>query len=790
MARSLDIDSVDLAPYDADDKMKESRLSSVEAAHALYIKMRQDDEERSAARARIDRMFDGAAPYDQAKLNASGQHLKTNLNFGEGQRYLDISLSAYVDLYSSLENLVQVAFKRAAPLEETDKKNLTYLLDREITGLMRSHPEFHSSFLRLCTTFIKHGVGVSFFDSPEDWMFRTGGLADLLVPQQSTASEAGVDIAIGKREYHFHELHRYIANEKAAKAAGWDVEEVKRVLLKSAKDCQTRTVAGRHGIGSPIATYEELQNELKNNDLASGFRNPTISVLHYWVREADGKVSHFISVEQEPKAFMFQKIKRFDAAEQAFIFFSLGVGTNGTLHSVRGLGHRIFNHVQTSNRMRCQHIDGAMLASTVILQPESQRALDELQFAPYGPYAVLGAGLNIVEKAVPNLSNAVKPALDDLSQQLQLNVDTVSTYGPNQSSPYRNQMQVIQDIDVTTRLSGASLNLFYTSWSRLMREMVRRIVKAATSNSKDPFIKRFVAKLSELEIPAQLLEHLDTEGTRAVRSIGNGSKADRLVALRELQGVSGQFDEIGRHHLIRDITATRVGYDLADRYVPDKPEKRPTLDAKIALLENGNLNNGMEVLVLENEFHGEHLQAHAAPLQELLKALDTGQADPRQALPVVQAFYTHINGHLGYAAGDATLQGLVKSINQVLQYAEEVINNTMKALEAEQRRAAEAQAQAAAQGGQGQGPAQGPAQGPSPADLKLQAHEIDMRIKREKADLEMRIAQDKFQQEQAIRDAKAALEFSSGKVTRSDNLQGTPNDPDFLSSKSYDRITP
>ena len=132
--------------------------------------------------------------------------------------------------------------------------------------------------------------------------------------------------------------------------------------------------------------------------------------------------------------------------------FTYGVGSNGTYHSIRGLGHRILNHIQTSNRLRCQMIDGAMLGSAVMIQPENQRALDELGFTYYGAYAVLSPNVNIIEKAAPNLSTGVQPALTDISNQLALNTDTVSTYGTNQRSPYKNQMQVVADMDVSTGL--------------------------------------------------------------------------------------------------------------------------------------------------------------------------------------------------------------------------------------------------------------------------------------------------------------------------------------------------
>ena len=124
-------------------------------------------------------------------------------------------------------------------------------------------------------------------------------------------------------------------------------------------------------------------------------------------------------------------------------------------------------------------------------------------------------------------------------------------------------MKVISDIDESTRLSGASLNLFYNSWTRLLREVVRRVI---TTKKPDFAVKDFMHRCEARGVPASFVKTLDLSRTKAVRSIGNGSKAERLVALRELLGIAGSFDEVGRRNLTRDIVSTRVGHDLADRY--------------------------------------------------------------------------------------------------------------------------------------------------------------------------------------------------------------------------------
>ena len=291
--RPLDIDNLDLGSLDDKGKPVETRLKDVKSALAIFATLRGADEKSAVNRARIDARFDGAAPYNASTLAISGQGLKTNLNFGDAQRLLDISLSAYVDLYSSLERLIEVTGTQG---EASEIKPAEEIVAEELTHLIRGWPEFHNAYLRLCTTFIKHGVAVAYFDSPDDWRFRVGGFTDILIPRQTPANEECIDIAIGRRNYLLHELYNYIKNPEAATKVGWNVAEVKRVIAKNA------TTSGRT---YDNADYERMQAEMKNNDIYEGIQNPSVRVLHYWVKEMDGSVSHYISAEATPKDFLY-----------------------------------------------------------------------------------------------------------------------------------------------------------------------------------------------------------------------------------------------------------------------------------------------------------------------------------------------------------------------------------------------------------------------------------------------------------------------------------------------------
>ena len=138
---TLEIDALEeLGSLDEKGKPVTSRLKDVKSAVTIYGALKHADEQSSYNRARVDAMFDGANPYDSGKLFSSGQGLKTNLNFGEAQRLLDISLSAYVDLYSSLERLVEV---RATLGEPSEVGPLEDIVAEELTHLMRSWPDFN-----------------------------------------------------------------------------------------------------------------------------------------------------------------------------------------------------------------------------------------------------------------------------------------------------------------------------------------------------------------------------------------------------------------------------------------------------------------------------------------------------------------------------------------------------------------------------------------------------------------------------------------------------------------------
>lgn len=739
--------TLDLLDLDKDTKKAvlppESRVSDVKVANNLYSTFVDDDENSAIARARIDAMFDGAPPYDPKVLASTGQGHRCNLNFGEGQRMLDTALAAYVDLINGVERLVSVHSTMGRPGEALRFDNI---ISEEVTRTFRSWGSFHSSYLRLVTQFIKHGVGVSYFADDKDWRFRACGLSDFLIPRHTVASEEAVEIAFARVDYMVHELYHFIKNPEMAEKRGWNPEEVKRVIC-------TATREPRADLGV-TDRWEELQARIKNNDILEGHQALKCSVVHCWVREMDGKVSHFLFSEKEPKEWMFKRVARFPTTDSAFIMFSYGAGNNGTYHAVRGLGQRVFAHVQASNRLRCQMVDGAAMASTIMLRAGTPRALDELSYAYWGPYSILGDNVDIIAKDTPDLTRSVIPAINDMSSQLRSSIDFYSHEGAAEGSPYRSQFQVRAELESAVRLASANLNLFYDAWHRLIREMTRRLVNGPSS---DPAVTEFYRRLEDRGVPREVVKSIDHRKTFAVKAIGAGNASARAAAMADLQQLAPELSERGRVNLLYDRVATATSYEMAARYVdePDTPEY--STERQLAAMENIIMAHGQMSPVHPDQMHETHLEEHLPYTTDILNGIEVGQLDPMVELPALRVRLEHISLHAQQLANSPSSSVVFSAAREVINNAGQVVTNMERKIMAEQRRAAEQGGQPQEGGGGGDEMAQAKAQ--QEMQLKAMAAELDRTIKLENAAIDRSIKMAKAAQDRAINAMKAAQQL-------------------------------
>lgn len=721
-----------------------SRLKDVTSARAIYVQLREADKPSAENRAQVQAMFDSVPPYSEAELKRTGQGFRTNLNFDEAAGALENAMASYVDLDASVETLVKTPTLFGD--DETQRHEFSEILAEEVTRAIRSWPKYNHTFLLNCHYFISQGVSISYFENDTDWRWQVSRFGDFFIPRATRATEEDLEISCCVKNYPIHELYEYIRDEEIARKSGWNVEQVKQAILGAVDNHNSRR----------FDDWEALQEELKNNDLYySHATNKTVRVVHFWVQEFDGKVSHFIATETSVSNpakigvkddFLFKKPNRFNNINQALTIFTYGIGTNGLYHGIRGLGYKIFPHIQVSNRLRNQLVDGAMMSSSVILQPENEKDLDRLSLTYYGPYAVVNPGLNVVPNGSPNYTNNAIPVLNDMSQMFQNRTGQYSTNNVFQNNKDRTRYEVAAHLDYAAKLSSTNLNLYYGHKDKLLREVVRRISRKGY-HAKEPggeYVANLHKRLASRGVPLEALYNIDIDGVHAIRGVGGGSSAARSAALQDLTTVMPAFDEVGRHNLLRDKVAARVGRESADRYVPPKSGTRPVVDEKLAEMENAHMLEGTPMTVQSTEFHVPHLRKHTELIAQIADEVSQGAADLVQMTQPMILLHDHSMAHLEFIQGDPSLQEETALLRQAMQQAGEVINNGLAQLERQQQ-------EGEAQGGEGQ---------PSPEQVaKFQEHQMKLQMMKEEHDIKMALRIQEAETDLAIKDAKSAQDI-------------------------------
>lgn len=714
-----------------------TRVKDLKSAREIFENLKLGDKVSAINRARVQAMFDGTPPYSDAQLRASGQGFRTNLNFGEGEAQLEKAMSAYVDLVNSVEQIALISLRMP---EAENKNEWETIISEEFTHQLRSWSRFNFEFMNLCTHFVGHGVGLNFHEDCVSWKWKSSGLGDFLIPRGTDATEEAVEVACARREVTVSELYRYIRHDGAA--LGWNVPMVKKAIKAA---CSNR---------NSTDSWEELQAELKCNDLNVTGKASKIKLVHMWVQEFSGTVSHLIFTEGTNQTgdiedFLYKQVNKYESITQAFRFFTYGIGTNGKFHGVRGLGFKVFPHQQLNNRIRSQAVDSTMLAGAPMVQPKDEISLESLSFSYFGPFAILPPNVEFVDRAAPNVSQTMMPMLNDLTRLANARAGQYMSSGVFEGQEQRrSRFEVAAHLEEASNLSETAMNLFYGPWGGHIMEVVRRFFSPDYPSYADGYgeVMECRQRCIERGVPEDAWGRVDVAKTRIVRAIGNGSGSLRTLKLQKLNTLAGSYDAIGRHNLFRDQTVAEVGRDMANRYIPANTETRMGMHGKVAQLETMALLSGQQIEVLPDEVHDIHLELHLPKLEELFARVEAGEMTEAEAVIPAQPLFEHCVKHLESIQGDVFLEDKVGMYNQRLQQVSELIINGQKALAKQQR---EAEENPEAQG-QGQGQV-------SPEMMaKMEEHKMKLQMMQEKFQMESMIKLQKHQQELNLQDAKTA----------------------------------
>lgn len=652
------------------------RVADMKSAWAIYKAMWYGDQYSALNRARMELMMAGYPPYDPEMLKATGQEGIANINTGLMKIYLTEACLPLLDQLNTVEKYINIELKHVED-DETDWGDAISVVEDEHYTMLKNEPTFAYRKIELIRQMVMHGTTVPYFPDAYDWRWRSEPIGEFLIPHMTPANEESVEVACLVRSRNPHELARYLDSD----SANWDKEEIKQALM----DARPRTLKQNE--------WERAVSMWKGNDLWLTSQADEITTVEEFVRELDGKISHYIFREDGGgNNYLYKNVGRFDRQSQCFMMFTLDIATDGFYHSIRGLGSEALPIVQEINRVFSAFMDAMRLSSKMALQADDEDALQNLTFIEHSGFLLLPTGVKQAEKPMPNIGSGIIQGLDYLSNMLNRKMGHFASDATFSDYKRRTKAEVMAKVQQLASMGEGNADLLNQNWDRLVKEQFRRIMRP-NFREEEPGgeqVKKFKKRCKERGVPDEFWDMIDLDRCTSEKAVGAGSAAQQIMVVERLMEAmeKGFFDAQGEFEFKKDYVRLFTNKEKAIRYVGQMDKQRPLQDEKNAGFENDIMASGKQVTIYDNDNNSVHAKVHigesnaekpTASLSDDLNALNQAvmQNAEDQILQLVPAMiikHGHAAEHVERMKDDAK----APKFRQQLQQIGGVIENAQK----------------------------------------------------------------------------------------------------------------
>jgi len=770
-----------------DEKTKavpEARIGSEKDARTVVDQLREAERIRSRKRAKIQGMLDGNPPYNPVTLRNKGQGHRTNLNLREGEGMVDSAKTPYYDLVFEVPQFAQVYCEYG----DNDQRNYEWgqIISKRYHDMLDSWAgmDFHFQLhqWQMCV----FGAGPLCWRDARDWRSQAVKAGQVLVPDDAPANLEELETLVRPRPITPGDLYQSIKNEKAATAAGWNVKIVKQAIVDAAPDSP-----------SVLNDWEYYQAQIRAGDVTWNAKSKRIFVCDLFQKEFNGTVSHFILLDSDSvisqktgykrdEDFLFKKIGRFDCFDQIICPFFYDVGT-GEWHSIKGLGPKIYDFCEVSNRLTGEMIDGARIGSGITLEAADANALLQTQIVHIGGGVVIQPGYKAVQSRIAESLEGPLAVKRDLQNTLQSNTGQYrQRVSEENHEPTLGQAQL--NAQQQSVLSKGAVNRYYKTLDGWHKETIRRALAmgvklfkthkqdtpddySTAMNDSERGALKFIQGCVADGVPQEALAMEYICSIKATRAIGYGSAQMQELATGGLMQLLPMLNEEGRNNVLRRRAALLVGQANVDAIVPPYQQADvPDDQVWAATMENNALRElGGDIILTPKQDHVVHFGEHLKDVQQHVQQTQGGQnpqgdpSDPMKLLVHLEQAGPHMNAHLVHIQGDPTRKDMVGQMRQALV----ALGKLADQLKQQMAEAMKAQA------GQQQ-------QQPDPeAAAKIMKVVGDLKLKQAKNEGDMQLKAQKQAQQMRLKDLQTAhnMRLKTASTTADQMLQAAAAPP-------------
>lgn len=754
------LDSLPSEPAIQNPLLPGARVKKASDIVSQYQTLFDEDFMAAQDRARAQSMVDGDSPYSEEELRRLGIHGITNVNWGDLTAAQREAEQPFNDILESMSSFGRVPIRRGIVTEE-EADRLERVIEEELYRLITKWDDFHFRWTLNAHYFTMWGVSFTYHDDHLDWRWNVGSMQDFKLPRGTKASINSIDRVTCKVSMSPSDLYRKLESS-AVIDGGWNRE----AILKSVERAQPK----------PLNTSdpEALQAMYKDNAVFAGNTAVVVEVVHMWVRELNGTVSHYIAdyngKPDDNDAFLYEQRGEYGSMDQFINAYLYGVGTNGDFHSIRGNAYALFPSAYALNKIRCAFLDKARDESTTFLQTQDEDATIDTMLTPRGPYFQVSTGTTFVERTTPPAAHNLVPAISAMQDVFRMRSGGMAPRATSAMERGQKTKYELQRRDeMEGKLSSDVLRRFFTAWGRDYREIVRRVTNPnlTADHPGGAEVMDFRQRCMERGVPAEALTNLDYDDISLNMGIGKGSTSERRAVLDYLNGsVMPRLDPAGQRILLRDSVAAYTDARYATLLVPEEEGQRPPVDQQIANMENQLMQLGVPPVLEPNQDHVVHCGTHILLLQNMNEQITVAAVELQDVIPQMQVAAEHATQHMQYIDPMSEPYPVFK---EALQQLNEVITNGAKHIEGEARKA-----QKAAEMGQA-----APDTAGTPPGIAMQAADARARLEtmQQESAFKLQAQRAEAQQKLAINDAFAAQKIKHLELANRVKMQTPPRTP-------------
>jgi hypothetical protein len=645
-----------------------SRIGNAGNCRSLVNRLKFEDETRMFRYTKIQGLMDGNPPWNSQKLIDIGQGHRANFNLRESEGIVEAAKTPYYDLVFEVPSFATIEFG-VEGAEPHVVRQWDDIATEEYSDTLANWGGFDHQVQLHQWQMVVNGVGPLFWPHFIGWHSEAIKCRKVLVPQETKANVDELELCAVLHSYRADELENFISKGGTYEpdGDGWNIPLCRKAIIDSAQREMRQTYGTEN--------YDLYQRAIRTGDLYHGIhRSDRIYVASVFVKEFGGKVSHYMITDQnlghsnetydslgQETGYLFKRRRKFDSFGNVICPFFFDSGPDGTWHAIKGMGPKIYDFCDVSNRTFCQMLDGSVIGSGITLESQDANSIEETQIALVGGAAVISPGYKVVQTRIAESLDGAMAMRRELHGTLQANTGSYrQRTEEGKPEPTLGQAELVQQQQ--GMLTKGSTNRYYNNLDKWHRETIRRLLDPAQSPSipGGREAREFVARCIMRGVPEQVMNFKAIKRITSTRSIGYGSPQLRDIATREIVSMIPYMDEVSRNHALRARAAALpgIGMHSVDSFFPPiEKQGVPNAHMSMAVLENNALRQpGGKALVEPMQNQAIHFDTHLKDAVAHTKEQDK----PENLLMHLHQVGPHMAQHLQLLGGDPTRKQEVK----------------------------------------------------------------------------------------------------------------------------------